>query len=706
MPELDQWQRNILHVLTRLAQLRREPLDLNMLQASVGQLSRCSGKEAIKFLTRTLHLTGAKALHRPDEVFLPLLVEEESVWSVVYSRKPDGKWATFAYDDEKRTLIEVIRENFSKKACFFRLKLTQKYVAGQSPSLSVIVSEIFAEKRGLFEIITGSVFISIIALVTSLYSMQVYDRVVPTGATATLLVLTLGSLIAALFDAIAKWSRSHSVSELTDRIDQRLARSVYARFLGIRLDALPSSVGVMAQRMRSYEAVRQFVLSATTSFAVDIPLAVFLLMVFAAIGGILAVIPAIFLGVGVLVSLFASRRIEDLAKKSMPAHNLKMGHLVESVEGAEIIKSGNGAWRMLARWLDLTDQARSHDREMKDITEGFQFFVGLFQQISYTMLIALGALAIGAGSISMGGLIACSILSGRILSPLAVLPNLIIQWANTKASLQDLDRFWRLQQDLPEGDTPIYVERINGNYQLEGVSVDYGGVSALALEALRFGPGESVAIVGPIGSGKTTLLRLLSGLYAPQRGRVSLDGMNIGELDKNVVSEQVAFVPQDGRLFAGTLRDNLLIGMDDPGDEAILDCCRRTGLFDAVVASHPKGLSREIHEGGLGLSGGQKQLVHITRAMLRGPRVWLLDEPTASMDVQTEARVISALRAARLADPTSLFVFVTHKHQVVSLVDRVLVLQAGRIVADGPRSEIFNQSNGVQDRSPNMEGAR
>ncbi len=684
MTEPNHAQISLFRALVKLAQLRRLPLDSAQLQAVIAAMPRPDLAQCLA----QMQLVPAKALRRADATFCPLLVETERGFGLLITQKPQGAWACLWLDPQSGELVESL-EPLPEGARFWRVSLQPRFSARQSPSLRIILAELLAERRGLLEIAAGALFISVIALASSLYSMQVYDRVIPTGAQATLLVLSLGMLLAAGFDMAAKWARAHVVSDLADRLDQRLARATYARFLGLRLEKMPASVGIMAARLRAYESARQFLISLLGTLAVDLPLALILLSVFAAIGGGLALIPAGFLVLGGLAAVFSARKIEAIARDSLPAHNLKMGHLVESVEAAEIIKSGNGGWRMLARWLDLTDGARGLDRAMKDASDGFQYLIGLFQQLAYVALIGLGALAVGRGSVTMGGLIACSILSGRVLAPLATLANAIVQWANTKASLQDLDRFWALPQEVGEGASPLYVERIKGDYQIEDLRVELGGFAALSLERLRISAGEQVAILGPIGSGKTTLLRVLSGLYQPTQGRITLDGLALGAMDKASLARQIAFVPQDGRLIAGSLRDNLLLGLEDPGDGALIACAQQTGLYESVIAPHPNGLAREITEGGHGLSGGQRQLVHITRALLKNPRIWLLYEPTAAMDGQTEARVLAALAQARAAAPDSVMITVTHKPQIAALAERVLVLQGGALVLDGPRAAVF-----------------
>ena len=384
-------------------------------------------------------------------------------------------------------------------------------------------------------------------------------------------------------------------------------------------------------------------------------------------------------------------RMDQLAKLATPAQHQKLGLLVESIEGAETIKSGQGGWRMLSKWLDMTDESRQYEQRMRQLTELQQFLVAMFQQGSYVALIAAGALIVGQSDFTMGALIACSILSGRILAPIATIPALIMQWAQTRVSLQDLDKLWTLQLDHPPGHEPIVLDKLRGQYELSDIEMSYGGTAALKVKQLRIRAGERVAVLGGIGSGKTSLLRLLSGMYKAGQGRAMLDGIDLEQIAKASLADQMGFVPQDGRLFAGTLRDNLVLGMNDPGDDALMQAARETGLFETVIAAHPKGLAREISEGGQGLSGGQRQLVHITRAVLRHPRIWLLDEPTASMDPQLERQVIQTLHNHLAQNSESTLVLVTHKPQLLSLVQRVIVMANQQVVLDGPRDQVMQQ---------------
>ena len=685
----------VLHTtLMRLAQLRREPVDGLGLQAALRQLGQAHQQlptlmDALAQLNQWPKVQWSES---PDASRLPcIVVGPEGQLGIVTAHTAQGHWATSWWQSDIRQFAEQAMESFEDGHRFVRIRMTAPFVISESPSLQLVWSEIFSHKRLLTDIAAGTLAISFLALATSFYSMQVYDRVVPTQAASTLLVLTLGVLVSVLFETLGKWLRAQQVHHLTDAVDQNLARSVYGRFLGVRLDQLPASVGATSSRLRSYESIRAFLVNVSTQAMVDVPVALLTLFVLALIGGWLALIPGVFLGLGLVIGFLFHNRMDQLAKLSTPAQHQKLGLLVESIEGAETIKSGQGGWRMLSKWLDMTDESRQYEQRMRQLTEMQQFLVAMFQQGSYVALIAAGALYVGHADFTMGALIACSILSGRILAPIATIPALIMQWAQTRVSLQDLDKLWTLQLDHPPGQEPIVLETLRGQFELTDIDMSYSGTTAVKIKQLRIRAGERVAVLGGVGSGKTSLLRLLSGMYKAGQGRALLDGIDLEQIAKASLANQMGFVPQDGRLFAGTLRDNLVLGMNDPGDDALLEAARQTGLFETVVAAHPKGLAREISEGGQGLSGGQRQLVHITRAVLRRPRIWLLDEPTASMDPQLERQVIQTLQHHLTENPDSSMVIVTHKPQLLSLVQRVIVMANQQIVMDGPRDQVMQQ---------------
>lgn len=682
----------LLPCLNRLAQLQHEIVDRLALQEATetaSSVQAATAQEQLNSISECLQIRGAQWLTAPDAAQIPALIAAPGGdWGILRGKNPQGEWISEWWDTTNNSWREQAHDLLPNHA-FATLRLSKPYVASDSPVYQLIRHEVFAHKKLIREIILGGFIINVTALAASFYSMQIYDRVVPTGAAQTLLVLTLGALVAALFEFTTKQVRTGLYESLVDQVDQRLARIVYLRFLSIRLDQLPPSVGALAAQMRGYEAVRGFFTSATTNLLVDAPFAILFVFILAFIAGWLAFIPAAFFLLSLGIGWHYRKRVEALAGKANAASNLKAGLLVETVEGAETIKSGQGGWRMLSRWLKTTNEAREQELETRNISERAQHLTAAFQQISYILLIASGALLIGHGELTMGGLIAASILSGRILSPVALIPSQLVQWAHTKAALQGLDRLWRMQDDHHGQTQPVIPENIRGHYRIESVVAQYGASKALFVPSLNIQPGEKIGVLGPIGAGKTTFLRLLSGMYKPQEGRILLDDIDLAHISKPVLAEHLGYVAQDGRLFAGTLRDNLILGQIDPGDDAIMHIARQTGLLQAVIAQHPKGLQQEIFEGGTGLSGGQRQLVNLTRAFLRNPRIWLLDEPTASMDRNLEMHITQTLKAA--LKPEDTLVLATHKTEMLDLVDRLIVIANHQIILDGPKAEILQK---------------
>ena len=701
---------DLLPCLARLGQLQHESVDRLAVQAAAeAALTQYANdpKGQLKTVAAQLQVAAARWLPAPDAARMPALVyalhgEQVGQWGVLRGQNAQGQWISEWWDAATQRWQERADASLPDHAVA-TFKLSRPYVASQSPVYQLIRDEIFSHRKLLREAVIGGLMINVVALATSFYSLQVYDRVIPASAAQTLLVLTLGVLVAIVFELAAKRVRSGLYERLIDAVDQRLSRTIYLRFLAIRLDQLPQSVGGLAAQMRGYETVRGLLTSITTNLMVDAPFALLFALVIGLIGGWLALIPLTFFVLCVVVGLYYRKQVDAFAGKSNAASNQKTGLLVETIEGAESIKSGQGGWRMLARWMKTTDEARDFDLQMRNISEHSQHLAGALQQISYTLMIAAGALLVSRGEMTMGGLIACSILSGRVLTPVSMIPGQLVQWAHAKAALQGLDRLWALQDDHYGQEQPIVVASIRGDYRFEGVVASYGTKKALALPSLIIRPGEKIGVLGPVGAGKTTLLRLLSGMYKPQEGRILLDDIDLGHLSKPVLAEHMGYVQQEGRLFAGTLRDNLILGQLDPGDEPILAAARQTGLLQAVIAVHPKGLQQEIFEGGSGLSGGQRQLVNLTRAFLRRPTLWLLDEPTASMDRGLELQVTQALKAA--IRPSDTLVLVTHKGEMLELVERVIVIANQQVVLDGPKAQVLQKLQTPPGAAPNTRAA-
>ena len=615
---------------------------------------------------------------------IPSLIRLPGVgWGIVYAKGDSGRWLIDLPDGVLKTGL------FPRGTQFAPLHSLAVQEEGGESALSLFRRAILSRKSLFLQAASASLLANFLVLGASLYSMQVYDRVIPTQSTATRWVLTVGVLLSVLMELVVKIARSRIMDEAISGIDLQLSKKIFERLLGIRMDQLPASVGTLSGQLRGYETIRSFASSAVLYIAVDAPFALLFLIAIALLGGMkIAAVPTIFFLVAVGVGLYYRRKIELHAKSGNAASNRKLGLLVETVENAELVKSTGSGWQHQARWDALNRQSVEDDYSIRSCSEHASYFAGFMQQASYVGLVAAGAwVASTSTDLTMGALIACSILSGRVLAPLGALPGLIVQWAHAQAALKGLEAVFSLHRDNEGISTPLVPSRINGDFHLVDLRYAYRDQPVtLSIPGLSIRAGEKVGLLGAIGSGKSTLLKIMAGLYSPTEGRVLLDGLEIQQISRAHLSERIAYCPQDSRLFAGTLRDNLIVGLAGIDDESILEACRKTGLAQ-LIAAHPKGLDLPIAEGGSGISGGQRQLVAITRLLLSHPDVWLLDEPTASMDEQTEARSLGALRRAITAEST--MVLVTHKPALIALVDRLVILVGGRILMDGPRDMVL-----------------
>jgi len=547
-------------------------------------------------------------------------------------------------------------------------------------------------RKGIFvQAAAASLLANTLALAAALYSMQVYDRVIPTQGIPTLLVLTVGVLIAIVLELVVKFARAHVLEAGVKGMDLELSHAIFARLLGIRMDQFPASVGTLSAQLRSYEMIRRFASSATLYLVVDTPFALIFLAVIALLAGVkMAAIPVVFFALALTIGMFYRRRVARHAESSNAAANRKLGLLVETVESAESIKAAGAGARQLERWNALSRQAVDDDVQIQRYSEQATYLAAFMQQASYILLVAIGAwIASTSTDLTMGGLIACAILSGRVLGPIAALPGLIVQWAHARSALDSLEKVFALQGDNHAVARPLTPEQIHGEWRIENLKFAYPGrPRPLSLPLTLIRPGEKVAILGPIGAGKSTLLKIMAGLFAPGEGQVLLDGLDIQQIDRAHLSARLGYLPQEVKLLAGSLRDNLMVGLGDVGEAALLDASRGIGL-DQLIASHPQGLDMPIFEGGKGVSGGQKQLIALTRLLLSRPAAWLLDEPTAAMDEATEQKSLAALRQA--IAPAQTLILVTHKPVLLGLVDRFIVLLPGGGVIDGPKAAVLDR---------------
>ena len=688
-------QESFVWAMQRMAQMQGGSLDTLQLQTSLELLKNTTSPfKALLTVCRQMGIKAPKAQKKLDRAHLPLLCHTSELgWCVIADQNPQGLWVALSPQGSKLVPEAALLHHLFALKLGLDLSFGLGIFSTSSNDLtffSNVQQTLALYKQELIEACIASAFIGFLALATSLFSMQVYDRVIPARSEYTLLILSAGVFLSILIELAMKFARSHIMEYVAVGLDAKLSREIFHRLLQLRVDQVPASVGSLASQLRGYEQVRGFYTASTLFTLIDLPLALlFIVVIMLVANPWVAAVPLVFGVVALMIGFSIRSKIMAQAKEGAALSNMKTGLLVEAVEGIETIKAGSGGWRFLSRWIGVNAMTIQSDLKMRNASESVAYLSAAVQQISYAALVVAGSLVVMQGHMTMGALIASSILSGRILAPIMAIPGLLVQHSHAQAALDGLEKLYHLKTDHHGVSSPLVPSAIEGHFKLENVKFSYGdNPPALIVPRLEIQAGERIAILGPIGAGKSTLLRLLSGLYHPQMGRVMLDNLDLAHIHRQVVSQYIGYLQQDHRLFQGTLRENLLIGLSDPGDDVLMSAMKRTGM-DKIVSAHPKGLARVIAEGGKGLSGGQKQLVAFTRLILCSPKVLLLDEPTATMDDEQERRCLSVL--AQEAQAGKGMIIVTHKSSVLPLVSRVMVVVGNSIVLDGPRDEILQK---------------
>ncbi|OYW84769.1 MAG: hypothetical protein B7Z20_10240, partial [Sphingobium sp. 32-64-5] len=481
--------------------------------------------------------------------------------------------------------------------------------------------------------------------------------------------MTVALVVAIAFDLLLRVLRARLLEREAMSIDSETSEYFFARAADVRLDARPAAVGTMASQLRGLEQIRSTLSSTVIFAAADLPFALFFIFIIFQLGGIVAMVTLVSFPVAVAIALVLGRLIKGNTQKAQVSSNRKNGLLVEAIDASEIIKANRGQWFFLKKWNTLIDDVHRSDWPVRNTQSIAGSIFGALQQLAYVGIIAWGAIEVYDRNMTQGGLIACAILAGRINGPLInQLPTMIVGWTYTKISLSMLDAIMELPTDKPEGVELLRPSGLKGAISFKDVEFAHPGARVgINIPSLEIKAGERVGLVGAVGSGKSTILRLASGLYAPAAGRVLVDGLDIATVAEDVLRNGVGYLPQDYRLVNGTLRDNLLLGLPDPGDDALMKAAELTGLA-SLVANHPQGVDLPISEGGRGLSGGQRTLSGLTRLFLALPNLWLLDEPTSNLDAESEARILKALEDEVPKDATVMIV--SHKPQLLKLVDR------------------------------------
>jgi ATP-binding cassette subfamily C protein LapB len=537
------------------------------------------------------------------------------------------------------------------------------------------------------EVMLASLMINLFALCMPLFSMNVYDRVVPNHAMATLWALAAGMGTVTLFDFGMRMLRGYFIDIAGKRIDLQLSSQVFQRVLDLRMAARPASTGAFASNMQEFESVRDFATSATMAALVDLPFVALFIAVMFWVGGNVAWVPLlaipVILGAGLLMQLPLARLVAQTSRLGAQ----RQATLVESLVGLEAVKAAGAQGMLQRRWEELIGQMARLGLNARLLSAGVINFAQFVQQAAYVLVIIVGVLEIAEDRMTLGALIACTILAGRALAPWSQIASLLTRYHQARNALHVTARVMKLPVEHEPGQRFLERGPLRGEIEFRNVRFSYPGQQAEALcgVSFRIAAGERVAIIGRIGSGKTTLEKLIMSLYAPDAGAVLVDGTDVRQLDPALLRRQIGHVPQDVTLFYGSIRDNIVLGESGVDDEAMLRAAAIGGVADFAAAS-AEGYDMQVGERGCCLSGGQRQSIAIARAELLAPPILLLDEPSSAMDARSE-QLFKERLAAQMAERT--LVLVSHRGSLLSLVERVLVLDQGRLVADGPRDAVL-----------------
>jgi ATP-binding cassette subfamily C protein LapB len=628
-----------------------------------------------------------------DPLSLPvLLLLDGQRCAVLSSWGEDGRALILPCETdggEQWITAQDLSKRYSGQALFARPRHTLEDLrAPLVPRVKAWFRDTLKLSRWLYsDAILASLLINVLGLMVPLFVMQTYDRVVPNQATSTLWVLAIGLLVGTLFELGLRMIRAHLLDQAGRKTDLILSATLFERIIGMTMKARPATVGGFAQSIHDFQGLREFLTAVTLTSLIDLPFAALMLVVIGLLGGWLVLIPLIAFPLTMLFAWVIQIRLRDTVEKSLSLGAERQGLLIETLGGLETLKACGAQSQRQHQW-ETTHGALTrldgHARNLAALASNGTLFV---QQFSGMATIVAGVYSIIAGNLSVGALVATYMLGSRVLAPLGQIAGLITRYQQARLTMTSTDVLMALPQERQPLQKPLEHGVLLGALALDQVSFRYAakGMPALSHVSLQIRPGERIGIIGRSGSGKSTLARMLMGFYEPDEGQVLLDNLDLRQLDVNEVRQQIGYVAHDLPLLAGSLRDNLTLGARQVSDSRMIEVARITGV-DELALRHSQGFDRPVGERGQLLSGGQRQAVLLARALLLDPPILLLDEPTSHMDNASEDQLRQHLYSLL---PGKTLLLVTHRMSMLTLVDRLLVMDNGKLVADGPKDAVI-----------------
>lgn len=540
------------------------------------------------------------------------------------------------------------------------------------------------------EVLLASFMINMFALAIPLFVMNVYDRVVPNAAFATLWVLALGVFLVLIFDFILKSMRSYFIDSAGKRVDVRVSSAIFYQILGMKMENRPQSVGGFVNVVQSFEVFRDFITSSTVTVLVDLPFVFLFILIIYLIGGSLFIIPLAVLPIAIFVGLIIQLPLINLTKQSYQCGAEKQATLVEAIQGAEALKCARAEGNMQQRWEQVVLNSAKIGNKLRFYSNFGVSITQICQQLVVISIVVVGVYKISEGELTIGALIACTILSGRAIAPMAQVASLITRYFHAMNSLRVIDNIMNMPTETNFDKKYLHRPNLESSIEFKNVKFNYPNSDKAVFSGISFSisPGEKVAIMGTLGSGKSTIAKLIMGLYSPDEGTILLGDVDQQQISPADLRHQIGYMPQDIYLFFGSVKENITLGASYVEDSTILRAANIAGV-DRFVKKTPQGFDLQVGEGGRFLSGGQRQAVALSRALLLSPNVLILDEPCSSMDLASEKLVCEGLKRNIPRETTLLLA--THSISMLQLVDRIIVLDAGNVMLDGPKGEVIDK---------------
>lgn len=690
----------LLDCLMLLAKLHGRPASKAGLTAGLPLLNN---RLTVELFSRSAERAGLSSrivkrpLERMSQLQLPAVVLlHDRAACILTEISPEGDKLKILLPEtgtgQKVITLEALKKLYTGYAIFCRPKF--RFEKGGHKGLSPDSTNkwfwgtITSSWRIYRDVLLASLLINIFALASSFYILNVYDRVIPNSAFETLWVLSIGITVVYLFSVLMQGLRGYFVDEAGKKANLKISSLLLQKVLNLKLEVRPQSIGSFSNNLREFESILDFITSFSITALIDMPFVILGLFVIWYIGGYIVIFFITAILLMLLYSAFIQAPLQKAVEKTFAASAQKNAILVEGLAGLETVKMLGAESKIQQAWEEAVSYIATWSARSRFLSSSVSEFSYFIQNLVVVALVIAGVYSISEGKLTQGGLIALVILSRQVIAPIAQVANLATRFHRAKEALKTLNDIMELPVERPAGKTFLHRTRFQGSIGIKNLTFAYPGqtVNVLNNINLQIAAGEKVGIIGPIGSGKTTMGKLMLGLFEPSSGMVTMDDTDIRQIDPAELRHYIGYVPQDITLFRGTVRDNVTMGANDIDDSSIMRSAEIAGV-DEFIKKHPLGFDMEVGEFGRGLSGGQRQCVAMARAILLDPPVLVLDEPTSNMDSRSELRLKNNLAGS--TDGKTI-ILITHRASLLEMVDRIIVIDNGTIVADGPKTSVLD----------------